>query len=343
MKKIKLLTFSASYSFGAMLQCYALCKVLSGMGYDIELLKVPLAKPDYGFIGNLTNRINALIVGQFKRKWLPPLVTIDENQVNADDIYIVGSDQVWNTSLTRDVALDYFLGFLPNDIKRIAYAASFGNSEWDNDRIEKDVFACLQKFTAISVRERSGISICKDIFNVNSRLALDPTLLLDNYHEFVEPKTNKKRKMVVFSLLDKKTPEFFQLIRFIGKQTNTRPVMLAERRVHKEITNIPWVTVEQWVSHIANSHFVITDSFHCTVFAIIHRKQFIAMPADIKRVGRILDLLDSLGLSDRYYPDIDSVYKTKAWMLPIDYDVVFERLSVLKTDSIEFLQTSIEK
>ena len=342
MRKIKLLTFSTSYSFGALLQCYALCKILSGMGHDVELLKIPLPKTDRGLIGNLTNCINKLFVGRFKRKWLPDFVNIYDDKASSNDTYIVGSDQVWNPDITKGVALDYFFHFLPDNIKCISYAASFGNSEWLHKGIEADVCKCLQKFSAISVRESSGGRICNDIFNVKATITLDPTLLIDNYGELIVPINGKKSRLVVFSFL-KYTPERLNFFRYMGEQTQTRPLLMHERRINRGVSNIPWTTVEQWVSQIAQSSFVITDSFHCMVFAILHKKQFIAMPADKKRVGRILSLLESLGLSDRYYPDIDNVYKTNKWMQPIDYDVVSEKLKVLRVASVEFLKTTLEK
>ncbi|MEL7587604.1 MAG: polysaccharide pyruvyl transferase family protein [Prolixibacteraceae bacterium] len=343
MAKIKLLTFSASYSFGAVLQCYALYKVLSEMGHDVELLRIPLKKSNCGFIGDLSGRINKLFVGQFKRKSLPRMISLENDHINDDDIYIVGSDQVWNPDITKNVALDYFFNFLPDNVKRISYAASFGNSEWLHDEIKPDVSECLQKFLAISVRESSGVNICKEVFNINSVLTLDPTLLLDNYDELLISKKPKKVELlVVFSFL-KNTSERLNFFRYIGEKTNTRPMLMHERRMHKGISNIPWVTVEQWVSQIAHSSFVITDSFHCTVFAIIHRKQFIALPADKKRVGRILNLLDSLGLTDRWFPDIESVYKTTNWLKPIHYDEVFEKIKVLRSASINFLNTALNQ
>jgi hypothetical protein len=272
---------------------------------------------------------------------LPEIIQLEDIIFNENDICVVGSDQVWNTDITGEKATDYFLNFLPDKIKRIAYAASFGNTAWDNKKIENDVDSCLKKFSAISVREKTGISICSDVFKVSSQLALDPTLLLDNYDEFIANDEKNEGKLVSFLFAKKKNSGVHDLIRFISKKINKRPLMMAERRFHRGISNIPWVTVEQWVSYVANSSFVITDSFHCTVFAILHKKQFIVIPANIKRVGRILHLLESLGLTGRYYPDVQSVYEADAWLKPIDYQEVSKKLLDLRNDSMEFLKNSL--
>ncbi len=324
-----------------MLQCYALSKVLTDLGHNVELLRIPIVKPEHGFIGNLTFRIGDLFFNIFRRNRLPHQVNLTDCQVNKDDIYIVGSDQVWNPDLTGDRALDYFFNFLPNHVKRISYAASFGTSEWPEKNIETGVRNCLNKFSAIGVRESSGVQICKEIFNVDATLTIDPTLLLDNYDALIIPETKPHKKtLVVFSLL-KTTHEWLKLIQYIAKQTNTHPVMLSERRIHKGISYQPWVTVEKWLSQIANSTFVITNSFHGTVFAIIFKKQFIAMPAHTNRAGRIKHLLEMLGLETRYFKNMDVLYNSAGLLQEINYEDVFKKLSMLKLDSMKFLTNGL--
>ena len=341
MKRIKLLTFSSANSFGAMMQCYALSKVLVALGYTVELLDIPLVQADYGFLGNVTSRIDTLFFDRFRKNRLYKQVSLLDNRINSDDIYLVGSDQVWNPSLTKDKALSYFFNFLPDEVKRISYAASFGNTNWEKKDIESEVRSCLQKFSAIGVREDTGVKICRDVFQIDATLTLDPTLLLSNYDELVSPENSSKPSLVFFSLL-RTTPEMLQFVCFMGKQVHAHPVMLAKRRPHFGVTSIPWLTVDKWVSRIAGSSFVITDSFHGTVFAILFKKQFIVLPAHSERVGRILNLLQLLGLNDRYYPDIESVRKTTDWAQLIDYKGVFEKLDALRQNSMIFLESALK-
>jgi hypothetical protein len=343
-RRIKLLTFSGENNCGAVLQCYALSKVLVGLNYTVELLHIPLPKSDYGFVGNLTHyRIGGLFFNRFRRKWLPYQVSLNDWRNNEDDIYVVGSDQVWNPALTKDTALHYFFNFLPDGAKRISYAASFGDSEWLYKDIEREVFTCLQKFSAIGVRENSGIQTCKNIFHVNATLTLDPAMLLDDYSELmVKKKRTHTKKTLITYLFVKKTPEWLQLIRFIGIQTHCRPVMLGERRMHKGISNILFPSVENWVSEIANSSFVITDTFHGVVFAILHKKQFIVILSNTNQSGRIISLLALLGIENRLYHTLEDLYNTAEWMKEIDYDTVFERLDKLRKYSISFLENSLK-
>jgi hypothetical protein len=327
-----------------MLQCYALSKVLMKLNYKVELLHIPIPQPDYGVVGNLTYyRIGNLFFNRFRRKWLPCQVNLNDCKYDKDDIYIVGSDQVWNPDLTGDKALHYFFNFLPDGAKRISYAASFGHSAWLHKDIVQEVFACLQKFSAIGIREDSGVQICKNVFRINSTLTVDPVMLIDDYSEFIvkQKKTQKKKTLIAY-LFCKTTPERLQLIRFIGIQTRCCPMMLGEKRMHKGISSIPFATVEKWVSEIANSSFVITNAFHCMVFAILHKKQFVVILSDAHQSGRMVSLLTLLGIENRLYHTVESIYNTDKWMEEIDYDTVFERLDKLKKHSISFLKDSLK-
>ena len=342
MEKIKLLTFSGENSFGAMLQCYALSKLLSEWGYEVELLKIPLTKRDYGLIGNITYRLTTFIFDKFRNRRLPHFIHFEECKIEKDDVFIVGSDQVWNPDLTNKVALRYFFNFLPDKSKRISYAASFGNSEWIWDDIRNDVRDCLKKFSAISVRETSGAKICKDTFHLDASVVLDPTLLLNSYEELIGESSNTKKALVFFSLL-KTNSKIQDAIRYAAKRIDSESVMLGERQFHKGIRTVGWLTVENWLSQIKDSSFVITNSFHCMVFAIIFRKQFVVIPGHANRSGRVLNLLNSLGLNDRYYNSIEDLHKTDDWLEPIDYSCVIEKLEPLKSDSIAFLRKALNK
>ena len=342
MKKIKLLTFSEENSYGAMLQCYALSRLLSEWGYEVTLIVVPLKKHDYGFIGNITYRIGAMFFDKFRKNKLPDMVHFENCRFEEDDIFIVGSDQVWNPDITRETVFNYFFDFLPDNSKRISYAASFGISEWTRMDIRGKVGECLQKFSSISVREPSGSQICKGIFNLNAKVVLDPTLLLNSYEDLINRDITTKNTLIYFSLL-KTSPKLQEAIRYMGKRTGNVPLMLGERRFHRGIRTRAWMTVESWVSQIASSSFVITNSFHCTVFAIIFKKQFVVIPGHPNRSGRIFNLLDSLGLSNRYYNNVEDFYSNEECLKPIDYDVLLEKLGPLRDESMTFLKNALNK
>ena len=124
---VKILTFSQAPNYGALLQCYALSKILKNMDHNVELVNIP-----FDYMNSFSYKIRKVLlygfVKRFHEQYLPNSVSL--NNLDFDATYIVGSDQVWNITITNESYLRYFFDFLPNDTKRISYAASFGSDEW---------------------------------------------------------------------------------------------------------------------------------------------------------------------------------------------------------------------
>ena len=100
--------------------------------------------------------------------------------------------------------------------------------------------------------------------------------------------------------------------------------------------------VERWIGNIASATLVVTDSFHCTVFSILHRRQFIVITGNKKRKGRLYSLLQKLDLLDRLYEDIESVYHTDKWKEKICYDKVFDIIKEEQNKSLDFLTHNLK-
>lgn len=124
-------------------------------------------------------RINRIV-----KKFYPALTkrywTVDDlrNDPPKADCYIVGSDQVWNPAISKELMLAYFLDFGNDKVKRVSYASSFGVSEWpikDSD-VTKKVQSLLTRFDSLAVRENQGKLICKNTFGLDAKVVLDPTL-----------------------------------------------------------------------------------------------------------------------------------------------------------------------
>jgi hypothetical protein len=95
------------------------------------------------------------------------------------DVYICGSDQIWNASEQFGIDPSYFLDFAPEGIQRIAYAASFGRPKV-HPRFKSSTADLIRSMDAISVREQSGVGIIKDLSNRDSEWVPDPTLLVND-------------------------------------------------------------------------------------------------------------------------------------------------------------------
>ena len=240
--------------------------------------------------------------------------------------YIVGSDQVWN-----------FLDFTENfDVKRIAYGISFGRKEMDINQEESRVYSELaSRFDAISVREEDGKEICKKQLSSNASLVIDPTLLIDPSDYFdliakVESQAKSNRFAAVY-VLDRNKQKENDIKSFCDKNALT-PKYIGYP------SSTGFQSIESWLSDIANSQYVITDSYHGTIFSIIFKKPFTSICNPLRGASRFITLLTALGLESRLINEGDRFVPLSEM---INYIEVGERISDRRSESIAFLKESL--
>ncbi|PSU32578.1 polysaccharide pyruvyl transferase family protein [Photobacterium phosphoreum] len=329
MKKVAILTQPLKDNYGGLLQAFALQKILLIHGYDAItvdffgnekksfwgiksiliniILKYilrrnirsvfPMTDKERSSIGRETRRFTAQNIRTTQRlTYIHELTYLNSYKFDA---YIVGSDQVWRPSYSPGLSA-FFLDFLGNNkkIKRIAYAASFGTdncNEYTKDEL-LNFSQLAQKFDAISVREDSGVKICQEQFSVVATHVLDPTLLLDkeDYIELVnkdEVMTSDGNMMVY--VLDR-SPEKQEIINEIAK---VRSLTAFTVTLSGNTTTYPSVT--KWLKGFIDAEYVVTDSFHGTVFALIFNKPFIVVGNQQRGVARFRSLLKKFELENR--------------------------------------------
>ena len=336
--KIGIITFWQSQdNYGQILQCWALQHFLMSIGHDAYLIRYthtnpkPLLKEQLKKILKvypvLKKILNLLCIKKkslqlvshqrcfddFKNKNIKQssivyrnLSDLQKNPPQAD-CYIVGSDQVWAQLLYTSNNETYFLNFGDKKIKRISYAASFAMEEYPQ-KMRQRLSKQLQRFDAISVREKSGVRIC-DSVGVKAELVLDPTFLLGRefYMRFITG--NRNDNYVFFYVLNINSPEdiyWEQLSSFFQSQQYKMIVTTASgfNQISFELKDCiyEYPTIEQWLSLIYNSALVVTTSFHGVALSIKLNKPFLFIPLSGPYAGsnnRVLDLLDALGLSER--------------------------------------------
>lgn len=289
-----------------------------------------------------------LLFESFNQTYLPPFTKELKNeqdfkeQYPQADLYIVGSDQVWNLSITQSQKKIFFFSFL-KDEARISYAASFGGStQWSGTPKEtQEINQLLKKFKGISVRENSGISILHDIFHLNGVEVLDPTLLLSSieYDKLAE-KSNLEASQDLYAYKFIINDIWLETLKFISEETESKLRMDCETIQLPNVPFNPALSIEGWLKLIKTAKFVVTDSFHCTVFCILFKKQFIVSPSYSGGEGRMLSFLKKLGLEDRFYYTTKDIRKNaKAWKTPIDYDKVYQKLNYHKEQSRKYLMS----
>ena len=200
---------------------------------------------------------------------------------------IVGSDQVWRP-MYNDCLYDMFLQFAKDfKGKKIAYAASFGVDNWEfSDEQTRICSSLIKHFDAISVRESSGINLCKEYLNADSVNVLDPTLLVDkdDYIQLCVDIPVVKERYLAAYVLDSSV----EVDGIIAEEADKRELIVRRYSADAKAE----LTVEEWISIFRDSSFVVTDSFHGTVFSILFEKPFRCVANKDRGNARFEDLLE---------------------------------------------------
>lgn len=356
--KIGILTFHYSNNYGAVLQCFALKNFLERLNHEVIIInrlpnKPHLLKQIYYFILKYIN-IHSSIYGWLsfnkeREKLLAPLTKKYYNskqlknslKLNFDAI-IVGSDQIWrydNKFADYNYYLDYIAPELYPKIKKIAYAASFGLNYWDGDI--HIVSQLLSQFKSVSVREESGVDICKRLFSIDAKKVLDPTFLLpiNQYPSISKPQFHMN---VVSYFLGQNKTELVTKMQKISVEKKYTYIDLYSIGCysHKKIPE--HINITNWLSYIKMSDFIITNSYHAMVFSILYHKNFAIIALESGGTTRIKSALNELDLNSYslYYDSIED-FMANFKKQEIDWDKTDNLIQKLRKDSIEFIKEAL--
>lgn len=331
--KIGILTLPIAENYGGILQAVALYRLLQTQGHEVVLVykqnanhlalwkKIVISAlvkvPFHDFKG-LKSRHRAKQERQERKAFHRPFVEGQILSISKDlftkedleafareeafDAVIVGSDQVWRKRYINDAYYkSYFLDFVDSaKTRKIAYAASFGKDHWEGEGDAEVIAALLRDFTAVSTREASGVAVCRDTFGYEgAEHVLDPTLLMDKsfYIDEIISKhdvSSVPRGGLVTYVLDEADEkrdiiEAVQAGLHIGSTHHLKGFSRSD-----EICTVP-----QWLAAFAYADFVVTDSFHGMVFAILFEKNFVVIANHSRGLDRFTSLLSLFGLEDR--------------------------------------------
>lgn len=309
--KIGILTSPLKSNYGGILQNWALQQVLIKLGHKpitIDVYPHPGIKI---FILSTIKSILLWFIPSHRRKftrWNGERSSLFDNFVRERivtshlcryytmsivkeyelDALIVGSDQVWRPRYNVRTLPDMFLRFAHSfKGRKIAYAASFGVNNWEFSKGQTSLCATLVKqFDAISVRESSGVDLCEKYLGVNAISVLDPTLLLakDEYAKLCEeiPICNE-RFLAVYVLDPKKDVEGI-----IKEEAKKRGLAIKYFSADRNAN----LKVEEWLAIFRDASFVVTDSFHGTIFSIIFEKEFRNVVNMKRGCARFVDIIN---------------------------------------------------
>ena len=196
-------------------------------------------------------------------------------------------------------------------------------------------------FNKISVREDSGVKLCKDFLGVEAQHVLDPTLLLNknNYMSLIKKSYDGNRTL--FSYVLDKSEDKIEFVEFMAKEKGLKIVTcMSEDKlipgVTKDFSKCIYPSVDKWLNGFNNAEFVVTDSFHGTVFAIIFNKQFVTIGNERRGMARFESLLKMFGLEDRLVTDFVDIVPLLSRQ--INFNHVNKLIEKYKIESIKFLE-----
>lgn len=367
--KIAVVTLPFRTNYGQILQGYALQTTLERLGHKVVLLDDPYYSTSYYFIYPL------MCLKRFIRKFFngeshidiftPPHERIKmhtQQFINKHihikkvhkwnsalaqqyDAFIVGSDQVWRPQYFKSrfrtgIELAY-LSFADDiSIKRIAYAASFGTDECEYTTDQLQNCSRLAKlFNAISVREDSGVHICKEFLNVNAQHVIDPTLLLNtnDYTSLIPQGSSKSDGSLLVYVLDD-NESISKGITQLSIKKGLKPFSVKGKHESSgtPLSECIHPPVEHWLRGFQDAEFVITDSFHACVFSILFHKPFICIGNKDRGMSRFTSLLRMFHLEDRLVSSLEDFTDT-----PINWEEVDAILVTKRAEAMEFLTTAL--
>lgn len=338
MKKTGIITFQNANNYGAVFQAFALKKTVEKLGKSVQVI-------NYDSPGMCLKRIQQKQFNDFISLYLDLTDEYnDKNEIDTSifDAIISGSDQVWNPRLTGG-DMTYFLDFVPDNVKKVSYAASIGLNG-DLFIEHKDVFEkYVPSFSGISLREETHVEYIQSIAKDKEVIAsIDPSLLLTS-KEYLDafnlPDNRSEDYIFVFSYaLD---PKMYDFANMLSLKSGYKIVALSPYNAGsyvkgtRVVKNVPPV---EWLELFNKAKLVITDSFHGMMFSIVFNKPFYAYTPNRSNVARVRDVLKKLDIEDRKLTHITSI-KDVVWEM--DYTKVNEKLENERKKSIEYLKKQL--
>lgn len=368
--RISIITILDNQNIGTYLQAYALANVLQERGAEVEYVDYR-RKSESLFFSSLeilkrkgSSKIHLFIsaayrfisvgIGRYKlRSFLKKKVRYSRTVYhNFDqlkkrppmaDIYMTGSDQVWNSKYNNGLDASFFLGYAPEGKKRLAYAASIGMEDFPENE-KGEVKQLLNRYDALSVREQKAKEIVSGIGIDRAEVVLDPTLLLDRFKwsQLSEESNFVKTEpfVLVYSVEDSRNHIVEQCARKMADQIHGKVYQLSSGWFRDKIACdrfFAFATPQLFIKLFREADYVVVSSFHGTAFSVNMNKQFVSV-APQRFSSRMRSFLELMGLENRIITDENSDILS---MESIDYDSVNEKIEQMRIHSFAFIDKNI--
>lgn len=371
MRKIGLFSFHKDPNYGTMYQAYALAKAIQKLGHNAEYIRyeaIPYRSPIKAAIMNLVKSISENLglrhgpkseysflrskefrklkngYKRFHHTYIPVSKSIYYKDTiqqveNKYDCFIIGSDQTWSSYCNTNPNTPFFLSFIQNNKKKCSYAPSIGSTH-NTEEYKLRLKSELSSFDRLSCRENQNAQMLSKLIGKKVEYVLDPTLLLspDEWQVLEEPVSMPASYVLCYILGTKACISDYA--EKLGEQKGLPVYYMVTRPEYIRRTNaLKDICPEQFLWLLHHATYIVTDSFHGSMFGINFKKDFFSFAkretTDITGVDndRILDFLRYFNIEDRFINDGESRIPTK-----MDYSVIEARLSSMRSSSYEYLK-----
>lgn len=383
--KIGILTQPLHNNYGGLLQNYALQQVLKGLGHepitiDHKSKQFPFW---YVFLSNVKGELlyrfspgnhkkpkysltikEKEVIEAKTRYFIEHSINHTKKCVGAEDFrqevcdrgieaLVAGSDQCWRP-MYNDYIEDMFFKFAKNlpVKKRIAYAASFGTDQWEyTPELTRTCAELVRDFDLVTVRESSGIELCKKYFGADAKHVLDPTMLLtrEDYEMLIAQYEVNNSEGDMFNYILDPTQRKMDFINNAATVLDLKPFQVlpiynddhrTKKQVKNEIESCVYPSPVKWVRAFMDSKMTVVDSFHGMVFSIIFNKPFWVIGNQERGMSRFISLLNLFGLSERLISE-DNLAEVDL-MKPVDYEDVNSVWQEKRNESLNYLKNALD-
>lgn len=387
MKRVALVTCYFQPNYGSQLQAYATQRALDKLGIENETIRIDglrneINKAKYRYFLSRIFDMNTIndkmatvrkVVAQWRnpeyarnlsvrvrmfREFADTMFRLSDTYSSKEELtrsanrysaFLVGSDQLW---LPSNIEADYYtLNFVPDKIRRIAYATSFGVSTLPKRQAGKAKHF-LKRIDHIAVREKSGQELVKKLTGQGVPVVCDPTLLFtaEEWNEMasVKPFTGGK---YIFCYFLGNNPEQRDWVKRLSAHTGYKIVQMkhCDEYIDSDegfADETPYdVGPKEFIRLIRDACYVCTDSFHCSVFSMLYSKRFFTFrrynnDSPISTNSRLYSLLSLAGIEERLLCGNEDI--TSCTGMKIDYDQVHTKLGELRRFSYNWLESALK-
>lgn len=365
-KKIAISTIFNVCNYGTVLQAYATQYILSQLGCESEIIRyipervtskkvllrtggsseknilrnafsIAVRLPGNILIRKIFNNFIKDNLVFTKRKY-EDIEQIRENPPEAD-IFLTGSDQVWNSKYNEGIDHIYYLDFVPDGKKKIAYAASIGGEDFETSE-KPEIKTLLDKYDHLAVREKSAQKAISNLGIDNVQQVVDPTLLLqtENWNNLLSKRKMKDKYLLLYILGRDK--EIVEIGEVLAKERGLKIVKIGLDFIlsSKVDLNDLLCTPNEFLGYFYYADYVLTNSFHGLSFILNFEKQFsIVLPKTFST--RLENPIYQFGLEDRIIKDKGDLERQKKF---VDYALVNPKKEEAKAQSLQFLKIALE-